>query len=109
MDEPPGKANISQKPDLFRYRAYLVGLGAKRRTAAIRSEHEQFIQSQLTSARCANVDKGLAQAFQLLEIWQQQDDEWQTVNRQKVAIGLQQIECGEAIDRETVMASLQEK
>jgi antitoxin ParD1/3/4 len=53
--------------------------------------------------------KSLLKAFQLLETWQQDYDEWLTITRQKVAIGLQQIERGEVIDGETVVASLQEK
>jgi antitoxin ParD1/3/4 len=78
-------------------------------TISLRPEHEQFIQTQLASGRYANVDEVLAQAFQLLETWQQDYDEWQTITRQKVAIGLQQIERGEVIDGESVIASLQEK
>jgi antitoxin ParD1/3/4 len=78
-------------------------------TISLRPEHEQFIQTQLASGRYANVDEVLAQAFQLLETWQQDYDEWQTITHQKVAIGLQQIERGEVIDGETVIASLQEK
>jgi antitoxin ParD1/3/4 len=78
-------------------------------TISLRPEHEQFIQTQLASGRYANVDEVLAQAFQLLETWQQDYDEWQTITRQKVAIGLQQIERGEVTDGETVIASLQEK
>jgi antitoxin ParD1/3/4 len=78
-------------------------------TISLRPEHEQFIQTQLASGRYANVDEVLAQAFQLLETWQQDYDEWLTITRQKVAIGLQQIERGEVIDGETVIVSLQEK
>jgi antitoxin ParD1/3/4 len=78
-------------------------------TISLRPEHEKFIQTQLASGRYANVDEVLAQAFQLLETWQQDYDEWQTITRQKVAIGLQQIERGEVTDGETVIASLQEK
>jgi antitoxin ParD1/3/4 len=78
-------------------------------TISLRHEHEQFIQTQLASGRYANVDEVLSQAFQLLETWQQDYDEWQTITRQKVAIELQQIEHGEVIDGETVLASLQEK
>jgi antitoxin ParD1/3/4 len=78
-------------------------------TISLRPEQEQFIQTQLASGRYANADEVLAQAFQLLETWQQDYDEWLTITRQKVAIGLQQIERGEVIDGETVVASLQEK
>jgi antitoxin ParD1/3/4 len=72
-------------------------------------EHEQFIQTQLASGRYASADEVLAQAFQLLDTWQQDYDEWLEITRQKVAIGLQQIERGEVIDGETVIARLQEK
>jgi antitoxin ParD1/3/4 len=78
-------------------------------TISLRPEHEQFIQTQLASGRYASADEVLAQAFQLLDHWQQDHDEWLEITRQKVAIGLQQIERGEVIDGETVIAHLQEK
>jgi antitoxin ParD1/3/4 len=78
-------------------------------TISLRPEHEQFIQTQLASGRYASVDEVLAQAFQLLDTWQQDHDEWIEITRQKVAIGLQQIERGEVMDGETVVARLQEK
>jgi antitoxin ParD1/3/4 len=78
-------------------------------TISLRPEHEQFIQTQLSSGRYASADEVLAQAFQLLDTWQQDRDEWIEITRQKVTIGLQQIERGEVIDGETVIARLQEK
>jgi antitoxin ParD1/3/4 len=45
-------------------------------TIALRPEHEQLIQTQLASGRYANVDEALSQAFQLLDTWQQNHDEW---------------------------------
>jgi antitoxin ParD1/3/4 len=78
-------------------------------TISLRPEHEQFIQTQLASGRYANADEVFSQAFQLLNTWQQDRDEWLEITRQKVAIGLQQIKNGEVLDGETVIASLQEK
>jgi antitoxin ParD1/3/4 len=78
-------------------------------TISLRPEQEQFIQAQLASGRYANADEVIAQAFHLLENWQQDYDEWLNITQQKVAIGLQQIKNGEVLDGETVIASLQEK
>ena len=78
-------------------------------TISLRPEHEQFIQTQLVSGRYANVDELLTQVSRNWEAWQQDHDEWQAITRQKVAIGLQQIERGEVIDGEAVTTRLQEK
>jgi putative addiction module CopG family antidote len=56
-------------------------------TISLRPEHEQFIQTQLSSGRYATVDEVLSQAFQLLDTWQQDRDEWIEITCQKVTIG----------------------
>lgn len=63
----------------------------------------------MASGRYKNADDVIAKALKLLEEWEKRYQEWEEETRQKIAIGLAQIERGEVVDGEVVMARLTEK
>jgi len=72
-------------------------------------ENEQFIQNQVASGRYSNPEEVVVKALKLLEEWESGYREWEDETRQKLAVGLAQIERGELIDGEVVMKRLEEK
>jgi antitoxin ParD1/3/4 len=76
---------------------------------SLKPEHEQFIQAQIASGKFANVDEVIDLAFKLLEKLDNEYIQWLEQTRQKVEVGLAQIERGEVIDGEVVIDRLREK
>lgn len=70
--------------------------------------HEQFVISKIESGKYANADEVIAAALQLLEE-QEQYIIWLNNTREKVAIGLEEIERGDVLDTEVVINQLKEK
>jgi antitoxin ParD1/3/4 len=70
--------------------------------------HEQFVLSKIESGKYANADEVIAAALQLLEA-QEQYTLWLNDTRQKVAVGLEEIERGDVLDTEVVINQLKEK
>jgi antitoxin ParD1/3/4 len=70
--------------------------------------HEQFVISKIESGKYTNADEVIAAALQLLEE-QEQYTLWLNDTREKVAVGLAEIERGEVIDTEVVINQLKEK
>ncbi|MDZ8105599.1 MAG: type II toxin-antitoxin system ParD family antitoxin [Nostoc sp. DedQUE12a] len=70
--------------------------------------HEQFVLSKIESGKYANADEVIAAALQLLEE-QEQYTLWLNDTRQKVAVGLEEIERGDVLDTELVINQLKEK
>jgi antitoxin ParD1/3/4 len=73
------------------------------------SAHERFIQKKLQDGKYRSPDEVLAEAFRLLEERDKHYEQWLSETREKVAVGLAELERGEGLDSETVMAKLQEK
>ncbi|MGF1978266.1 MAG: type II toxin-antitoxin system ParD family antitoxin [Nostoc sp. CmiSLP01] len=70
--------------------------------------HEQFVLSEIESGKYANADEVIAAALQLLAE-QEQYTLWLNETRQKIAVGLEEIERGDVIDTEVVINQLKEK
>ncbi|MEG4306863.1 type II toxin-antitoxin system ParD family antitoxin [Microcoleus sp. D3_18a_C4] len=80
----------------------------------LKPDHNKFIEAQVQSGKYSSVDEVIAAALELLadRSDRQQSDlyqEWVDETRPKVAAGLAQLERGEGIDGETVIARLREK
>ena len=75
----------------------------------LNSEQEKFIQSQLKKGTYSNVEQIIDQALKLLQKQEQDYENWVNETREKAEIGLKQLEKGEKVDGETVIAQLQEK
>jgi antitoxin ParD1/3/4 len=75
----------------------------------LKPEQEQFIQSQIQAGRFATAEEAIDVALSLLEQSNEDYAEWVEDTRQKLDVAVAQIERGEVLDGETVMAQLQEK
>lgn len=78
-------------------------------TISLKPEQEQFLQQKLKSEKYTTVDEILTEAFRLLEERDKQYDEWVKTTQTKLEIGLAQLDRGEGIDGEEVIAQLREK
>ena len=75
----------------------------------LKPEHEQLIQIRLASGKYKNADDVITKALKLLEEWEKGYQKWEEETRKKIAVGLTQIEGGEVVDGEVVIARLQDK
>jgi antitoxin ParD1/3/4 len=75
----------------------------------LNSEQEKFIQSQLKKGRYSNVEEIIDRALKILQKQEQDYENWVNETRVKAEIGLKQLEKGQKVDGETVIAQLQEK
>ncbi len=69
-------------------------------------EQEQLIQAQLASGRYNSREEVLSVALLLLQKFSDDYAAWLEETRQKVKIGLAQIDRGEVLDSETVIARI---
>ena len=76
---------------------------------SLKPEHEQFIQSQVASGKFANREEVIDTAFRLLEKLQGEYEEWIKETRDKIDIGIAQLDRGEGLDGEAVVASILER
>jgi len=76
---------------------------------SLRLEQEQFIQQKLESGKYRSADEVIFEAFRLLEERDKHYEQWLQDTRQKVKTGLEQLDRGEGIDGEVVMARFREK
>ncbi|CAN1212117.1 CopG family transcriptional regulator [Tumidithrix helvetica PCC 7403] len=76
---------------------------------ALKIEQEQFIQKKLKTGKYSSTDEVLFEAFRLLEERDKHYEQWLQATRQKVADGLEQLDRGEGLDSDTVMARLKER
>ncbi|NDJ21113.1 type II toxin-antitoxin system ParD family antitoxin [Nostoc sp. B(2019)] len=75
----------------------------------LKPEIEQFIQAQIATGRYVNAEDVITKALKLLAESDKGYQEWEEDTRKKIAVGLAQIERGEVLDSEVVMARLEEK
>ncbi|ACK67571.1 putative transcriptional regulators, CopG/Arc/MetJ family [Rippkaea orientalis PCC 8801] len=75
----------------------------------LNSEQEKFIQSQLKKGTYSNAEQIIDCALKLLQKQEADYENWVNQTTEKVKIGLEQLEQGEKVDGETVIAQLQEK
>ena len=78
-------------------------------TISLKPEQEQFIAEKLNSGKYTTVDEILTEAFRLLEERDRQYDKWVKTTQAKLETGLAQLDRGEGIDGEVVIAQLREK
>ncbi|HLO86066.1 MAG TPA: type II toxin-antitoxin system ParD family antitoxin [Nostocaceae cyanobacterium] len=75
----------------------------------LKPETEELIQAYIATGKYSDADEVVIKALKLLSEWEKGYQQWVEETREKVAVGLAQIERGEVIDSEVVMARLQEK
>ncbi len=71
-------------------------------------EQKQFIQEKLQSGKYQTADEVIIEAFRLLEERDKRYEQWLEETREKVAIGLAELERGEGVDGEVVIAELRD-
>jgi antitoxin ParD1/3/4 len=76
---------------------------------ALQPEQEKFIQEQVARGRFKSANDVLVHALMLLEQKYREDEAWIEDVRQKVDEAKAQVERGEVLPLETVMAQLQNK
>jgi len=76
---------------------------------ALGLEQEQFIHKKLETGKYRSADEVIFEAFRLLEERDRHYEQWLQDARQKVQAGLEQLDRGEGIDGEVVMARSREK
>jgi len=69
-------------------------------------ERQKFIQKQLEEGKYRNHDEAINVALILLEKLDREYTEWLEETRQKVAIGISQLERGESLDAEEVIEGI---
>jgi antitoxin ParD1/3/4 len=74
----------------------------------LKPEQQQFIEAELRTGRYTNPDEIIAEALRLLEK-RNQYDLWLEEVRNKVDIGIEQIDRGEGVDGESAIAQLKAK
>ncbi|NEO56844.1 MAG: type II toxin-antitoxin system ParD family antitoxin [Okeania sp. SIO3B5] len=72
-------------------------------------EQEKFIQSQIAKGRYTNIQQAIDVALKLLEKQEQDYQEWLDETRAQVKVGLEQLERGEKVYGEIVIAQLKQK
>jgi antitoxin ParD1/3/4 len=75
----------------------------------LKPEEEQLIQEKLKSGKYETAYEVIVEALRLLEERDQNYEKWVEETREKVAVGLEQLERGEGIDGEVVIARLRDK
>jgi antitoxin ParD1/3/4 len=80
----------------------------------LQPEHKKFIEMQIKSGRYPSADDIIAAALELLTRSSEQQErdsyqKWVEETQPKVALGIAQLDRGEGIDGEIVVARLQEK
>ncbi len=80
----------------------------------LKPEQEKFIEAQVTSGRYPSAEEVIAAALALLADSSEPQEsntyqKWVEETRPKVAIGIAQLDRGEGIDGETLIARLEEK
>ena len=76
---------------------------------SLKPEHEQFIQSQVASGKFANREEVIDTALRLLEKLQGEYEQWIKETREKIDIGIAELDRGEGLDGEAVVAGILEK
>lgn len=74
----------------------------------LKSEHQQFIQAELSAGHYANLDEIIDAAFQLLSK-QNQYFQWLEEIQTKIDMAAEQLDRGEGIDGNTAIEQLKER
>ena len=75
----------------------------------LKPEQEQLIKAKVESGKYTTVDEVIAEALQLLDERDKHYQKWVEDTRQKVAVGLAQLDRGEGIEVQTVINKLKER
>lgn len=72
-------------------------------------KQEQFIKDKVNSGKYATADEVITEALHLLDERDKRYQQWLDDTRQKVAVGLAQLDKGEGIEMQTVITNLKNR
>jgi antitoxin ParD1/3/4 len=98
------RLNFTQSVNIEKYLGESVSM-----SITLEPEQERFIQEQVARGRFKSAHEVLAHALMLLEEKYREDEAWIEDVRQKVDAAKAQVERGEVLPLETVMAQLHDK
>jgi antitoxin ParD1/3/4 len=75
----------------------------------VKPETQELIQAYIATGHYNNADEVISKALKLLSEWEKGYQQWEQETQEKLGVGLAQIERGEVIDSNIVMARLHEK
>jgi len=75
----------------------------------LKPEQQKLIQARIESGKYSTVEEIITAALQLLEERDRKYENWIAETQPKVAMGIAELERGEGIDGEVVIAKLREK
>jgi antitoxin ParD1/3/4 len=75
----------------------------------LQPETEELIRAYIATGHYTNADDVIIKALKVLSEWEKGYQEWEQETRAKLAVGLAQVEQGEVINGDVVMARLHEK
>lgn len=78
-------------------------------TIVLTTTQEQLIERLVNTGRYSNVSEAIDTALQLLEEREHHYAQWLEATRQKIQVGLDELDRGEGIDGEVVVERLREK
>jgi antitoxin ParD1/3/4 len=76
---------------------------------SLKPEYMQLVKAQLESGRFASVDEVIGHALHLLDDQQDHDLLWLEETKEKIAIGLAQIDNGQVLEVSSVIERLKQK
>lgn len=75
----------------------------------LKPDQVEFVQTQVIQGRYADADAVVSRALKLLQDWEQEYEQWLIETRQKVEIGLTQVQQGDVLDVDVVTDRLRAK
>lgn len=75
----------------------------------LKPELEQIIEAQIATGRYSDAEEVIGKALKLLLEWDEGYQNWVEETRQKVEVGIEQLDRGEGIDGEVVIERLRSK
>ncbi|GCL39455.1 MAG: type II toxin-antitoxin system ParD family antitoxin [Sphaerospermopsis kisseleviana] len=75
----------------------------------IEPELEKIIQAQIATGRYANPEDVISKALKLLLEWDKGYQQWVEETREKVDVAIEQLDRGEGIEGDVVIAQLRDK
>ena len=76
---------------------------------SLKPEQEKFIQSQVARGRFANIEEAIDAAFRLLEKLDSEYEQWIEETREKIDIGIAELDRGKGLDGEAVVARIMDR
>lgn len=75
----------------------------------LKPEQAEFVQTQVIRGRYVDADEVVSRALKLLQDWEKEYAQWLTETRQKVEVGMTQVQQGDVLEVDSVTDRLRAK